>query len=123
MESIKIVINGLSEEEIQRDIKKMVSGWHLFFVEPTGASYKFIQPFAGYKWNMTAENLKEIIIKGTRVGDRNKQHLCVFKYNGEDKFVWCSWTKQVYDFSSKKYHNFEGNKLARKITDLITSLV
>lgn len=120
---MEIIVKGLSEDKIQRDIKRMMSGWHLFFKEPTGACYNFIQPFVGYKWDMTTKSLKEIITKGSRVGDRNKHHLCIFQYNGVDKFVWCSWTKQVYDFSSKKYYNLEGNKLAQKITDLITSLV
>lgn len=121
MKAIKIVV-GVPEEQLQKDIERMAKGWKLFFVEPTGAKYKFIQPFWGFNWDGTSENLKEIITEGTRVGDKNKQHLCIFKYDGEDKFAWCSWTKEVYDFSTKVKHQLEGNGLAKKITELINSL-
>ena len=123
MKPLQIVIEGVSEAQIQDAIEKNTRGWCLFFEEPTGASFKFMQPFWGFHWDGTAENLKEIILRGARVKDKVKQHICVFKYNGIDRFAWCSWTKQVYDFSSKKYYNLEGNKLASKITDLIVSLV
>jgi len=119
MEKIQIVVEGLSEEQVRKDIEKATKGWRLYFVEPEGVDWHFIQPFFGFKWNQTPENLKEIIIKAIKVKDKHKQHICVFKWNGEDKFAWCSWTKQVYDFTTKKYYQLEGNNLARKITDVI----
>ena len=122
MKTMQIVIEGVSEEQIQKDIERMTKGWKLFFEEPTGAEYQFIQPFWGFPWNGTSEDLKEIITEGTRVGDKNKHHICIFKYDGEDMFAWCSWTKEVYDFRADVKHQLEGNGLARKITDLIDIL-
>lgn len=123
MKVMKIVVEGLSEEQIQKDIERMTKGWKLFFEEPTGAKYNFIQPFWGFPWDGTSENLKEIITEGTRVGDKNKQHICLFKYNGENRFAWCSWTKEVYDFNTKIKHQLEGNGLTRKITELIIDIL
>ena len=119
MEKIQIVVEGLSEEQVRKDIEKATKGWRLFFIEPQGVDWQFIQPFFGFKWNQTPENLKEIILKATKIKDKHKQHICLFKWNGEDKFAWCSWTKQVYDFNTEKYYQLEGNNLANKITNVI----
>ena len=115
-----IVLEGVSEAQIQNAIEKNTRGWWLFFEEPSGADFQFLTPFWGFRWDGTAENLKEIILKGAKVKDKVKQHICVFKYNGEDRFAWCSWTKQVYNFDTKKYYQLEGKHLAQKITDIIT---
>lgn len=119
MEKIQIVVEGLSEEQVRKDIENATKGWRLFFIEPKGVDWQFMQPFFGFKWDQTPENLKEIIIKATKIKDKRKQHICKFEWNGEDKFAWCSWTKQVYDFTTKKYYQLEGNKLANKITNVI----
>ena len=122
MKPLQIVIEGVSEEQIQADIKRNTKGWRLFFEEPKGVSYEFFVPFWGYSWDGTSENLKEIILKGAKVKDKIKHHICIFKYDGEDKFAWCSWTKEVYDFNTMLKHQLEGNGMARKITELINSL-
>ena len=119
MEKIQIVVEGLSEEQVRKDIENATKGWRLFFVEPEGVDWQFMQPFFGFKWNQTAEDLKRIILQATKIKDKHKQHICRFEWNGEDKFAWCSWTKQVYDFTTKKYYQLEGDNLARKITDVI----
>lgn len=122
MKTTQITVKGISEEQLQKDIERMAAGWKLFFEEPEGAKYQFINPFWGYSWDGTSDNLKEIILKAAKVGERLKQHICVFKYNNEDKFAWCSWTKEVYDFNTKTKYQLEGNHIAMKITDLITEL-
>ena len=121
MKTMQIVIEGVSEEEIQKAIERNTKGWWLFFEEPRGANYKFFSPFWGYHWDGTPENLKEIVFRGARVKDKVKQHICIFKYNGEDRFVWCSWTKEVCDLNTIRYYKLEGNDLARKITDVMIS--
>ena len=119
MEKIQIVIEGRSEEQVRKDIEEAIKGWRLFFIEPEGVDWQFTQPFFGFKWNQTPENLREIIIKHTKIKGKHKQHICRFQWNGKDKFAWCSWTKQVYDFDTKKYYQLEGDNLARKITNVI----
>ena len=119
MKQINIVVEGLSEEQVRKDIEGATKGWRLFFIEPQGVDGQFIQPFFGFKWNQTPENLREIILKATKIKDKHKHHICKFEWNGEDMFAWCSWTKQVYDFNTKKYHQLEGDKLADKITNVI----
>ena len=123
MKTMQIVLEGVSEAQIQNAIEKNTRGWWLFFEEPSGADFNFITPFWGFHWNGTAENLKEIILRGARVKDKVKQHICVFKYNGIDRFAWCSWTKQVYDFDTKKYYQLEGDKMAMKITSIINNIM
>jgi hypothetical protein len=123
MKTMQIVIEGISEAQIQNTIEKNTRGWWLFFEEPSGADFQFISPFWGFHWDGTAENLKEIILRGARVKDKVKQHICVFKYNGIDRFAWCSWTKQVYDFDTKKYYQLEGDKMAMKITSIINNIM
>ena len=123
MKTMQIVLEGVSEAQIQNVIEKNTRGWWLFFEEPSGADFHFISPFWGFHWDGTAENLKEIILRGARVKDKVKQHICVFKYNGIDRFAWCSWTKQVYDFDTKKYYQLEGDKMARKITSIINNIM
>jgi hypothetical protein len=123
MKTMQIVIEGVSEAQIQNAIEKNTRGWRLFFEEPSGVDFQFMSPFWGFHWDGTADNLKEIILRGARVKDKVKQHICVFKYNGIDRFAWCSWTKQVYDFDTKKYYQLEGDKIAMKITSIINNIM
>lgn len=123
MKRLQIIVEGVSEEQIQKDIERNTRGWRLFFEEPKGAKYEFFSPFWGYHWDGTSENLKEIILEGARVGDKIKQHICVFKYNGEDRFAWCSWTKEVYDFNTYIKYKLTDKGLAKKIVDLINVLM
>ena len=123
MKTIQIVLEGVSEAQIQNVIEKNTRGWWLFFEEPSGADFQFMTPFWGFHWDGTAEKLKEIILRGARVKDKVKQHICVFKYNGIDRFAWCSWTKQVYDFDTKKYYQLEGGKMAMKIASIINNIM
>lgn len=123
MKPLQIVLEGVSEAQIQNAIEKNTRGWWLFFEEPSGVDFRFMSPFWGFHWDGTAKNLKEIILRGARVKDKVKQHICVFKYNGIDRFAWCSWTKQVYDFDTKKYYQLEGDKKAMKITSTINNIM
>jgi hypothetical protein len=123
MKTMQIILEGVSEAQIQNAIEKNTRGWWLFFEEPSGADFQFMSPFWGFHWDGTAKNLKEIILRGARVKDKVKQHICVFKYNGIDRFAWCSWTKQVYDFDTKKYYQLEGDKMAMKITSIINNIM
>lgn len=122
MKKSNIEINGVFENQITDSIIENTNGWKLFFEEPTGAEYFFINPFWGYSWDGTAALLKNIILTATAIDGRIKQHICVFKYNGQDKFAWCAWTRQLYDFNTKKYHYLEGDRLSRKIAELIHTL-
>ena len=119
MEKIQIVVEGLSEEQVRKDIEEATKGWRLFFVEPEGVDWQFMNPFFGFKWNQTPEDLKRIILQAIKIKDKYKKHICKFEWNGKDMFAWCSWTKQVYDFNTKKYYQLEGDNLARKITNVI----
>ena len=119
MKKIQIVIEGRSEEQIQKDIERMTKGWRLFFIEPSGAEFTFLNPFWGRKWDGTPEHLKELIIEGDFVDGHHKHCIVKFMLDGEDRFAFCTWTKQVYDFNTKKYYQLEGNKLAAKITNVI----
>ena len=123
MKTMQIVFEGVSEAQIQNAIEKNTRGWWLFFEEPSDADFQFMTPFWGFHWDGTAEKLREIILRGARVKDRVKQHICVFKYNGIDRFAWCSWTKQVYDFDTKEYYQLEGDKMAMKITSTINNIM
>ena len=104
MKQMRIIVDGVSEEQIQQDIERMTKGWRLFFVEPTGANYEFINTFWGRVWDGTVENLKEIVTAGTKVGDKNKHAIVTFKWDGEDRFAYCTWTRELYDFNTKLKH-------------------
>lgn len=121
MKTIQIVVEGVSEEQIQRDIERNTKGWRLFFEEPLGVEYEFFSPFWGFSWDGTPENLRDIIVEGTRVGGKNKHFIAVFKYDGCDKFAWCSWTHELYDFKTKLKHITEP-KHAYSITEKIIEL-
>lgn len=122
MKVVKIVVEGLSEEQIERDIERMTRGWRLFFIEPTDAKFQFLNPFWGRDWNGTPENLREVILEGDYVDGHHKHCIVKFMYDGEERFAFCTWTKEVYDFHTKTKHQLEGNRLAYKITELINKL-
>lgn len=108
-----------------KTFKENIAGWHLFFHEPTGVKYQFINPFWGRDWDGTAKNLKDISFEGTALklkGDqeRHRKHaIWVFLKDGEERFAFCSWTLQVYNFRTKSYTQLEGNRLSEKITEAI----
>lgn len=118
-----VIVEGVSEQEIEQAIYRNTRGWRLFFEEPSNVEYEFCNPFWGKTWDGTPENLYDIIASSTKIQGKNKHHICVFKYNGEDRFAWCSWTKEVYDFKTGIKYKLEPNKLARRITELINSLM
>ena len=122
METIKIVVEGVSEEQIQRDIERNTRGWRLFLEPPKGQSYTFLNPFFGHGWDGSATNLCTIL-KYTVNNETKKirPHLCIFSYNGEDRFVWCSWERVLYDINTKVKHPIEP-KFSVNITELINSL-
>ena len=120
---LEIVLEGISPKQVQEAVERKTKGWWLYFEEPSGVNYEFLSPFWGYHWDGTPEDLKKIIIRGATVKGHTKHHICVFKYNGEDMFAWCSWTKEVYDFHTKIKHQLEGKQLAAKITGLIEDIL
>ena len=122
MENLQIVIEGVSEEQIQKDIERMTRGWRLFFIEPTGAKFSFLNPFWGREWDGTPANLKEIILEGDYVEGHHKHCIVKFMYDGEERFAFCTWTKELYDFNTGIKHQLEGNRLALKITDKIIEI-
>ena len=61
MEVVKIVVEGVSEEQVMRDIERNLRGWKLLLQEPKGVSYEFMNPFFGHTWDGTAEDLLRII--------------------------------------------------------------
>jgi hypothetical protein len=124
MEQLTIVVDGLSEEQVREDIKRMTKGFHLFFVEPTGMDYHFIQPFWGYEWTeYSASQLKETILKTIKINGVNKHFILVFKLDGKDRFAFCSWTSQLYDFKTKEYHELGNTRLSKMIADKILDIM
>ena len=119
---LQIVVEGVSEEQIQKDIERMTKGWRLFFIEPSGVEFTFINPFWGRQWNGTPENLKELILEGDYVNGHHKHCIVKFMLDGEERFLFCTWTKQVYDFYTKEYYNLEPPKLALKVTETINKI-
>ena len=123
MKTIQIVTEDVSEEQIQRYIDRMTKGWKLFLVEPSDVTYKFINLFWGFPWDGTHETLRDLMINKVKIEGVRKHAIWIFKWNGEDRFAWCSWTKQVYDFDTKKYYQLEGDKMAMKITSIINNIM
>ena len=121
MEKLQIVVEGVSEEQIQKDIERMTRGWRLFFIEPTGAKFSFLNPFWGREWNGTPANLKEIILEGDYVEGHHKHCIVKFMYDGKERFAFCTWTKELYDFHSKAKYIMEP-KIATNITEKIIEL-
>lgn len=124
MKQMKIVIEGVSEEQIQRGIERMTKGWRLFFEEPAGVDYEFFNSFWGESWDETPESLKSIIQKHgiNKNTGKIRPLILVFKLNGIDRFAWCSWERVLYDFNTKVKHPIEP-KFAANITGKIKELI
>lgn len=122
MKPLQIVIEGISPEQIQKDIERNLKGWKLLLYPPKGMSYDFINPFFGHTWNGTSEDLRRIITTYGKVNGQQKHMLTIFQWNGEDKFVWCSWTHELYDAKTGIKHLIEP-KYADNITNLIKLLL
>lgn len=122
MEKLTIVLEeGLTEEHIQEGIKRCTAEWKNIFQEPRNVDYEFFNPFWGRSWDGTPENLKEILLIGLKIKDSRHHYLAVFKYDGIDRFVFCSWTKELYDVTTNIKYLIEP-KYARNITEKITKL-
>lgn len=121
MKPMQIIIEGVSEEQIQRDIERMTKGWKLFLVEPSDVTYKFINPFWGFPWDGTHGTLRELMIHKVKIGGVRKHAIWVFKWNGEDRFAYCTWTRELYDFHSKAKYIMEP-KIATNITEKIIEI-
>lgn len=94
-------------EDIQRKIEQHMKGWSLFFYPPKGQDYDFISPFFGHKWDGTPETLRTIHNTSVRINGKPRHALMVMQYDGEDRFVWCTWTKELYDCLTKVKHKLE----------------
>lgn len=124
MEKLQIVVEG-SEKEIQQMIENNVKGWKLFLVEPNDVDFKFINLFWGFSWDGTATSLRELMIEKVKVNGVRKHAIWVFKWNGEDRFAYCTWTKELYDFNTKKKYIMEpkiATNIAGKIKEIVYGL-
>ena len=123
MKVIQIVVEGVSEEQIQKDIERNLRGWKLILQEPKGADWKFMNPFFGHPWDGTSEELYRIISTYGRNPDTGKIRpmIIIFQWNGEDRFAWCSWEKVLYDCKTKIKHPI-APKYAGNITEKIIEL-
>ena len=106
-----MIVQGVSDQEVENMIEQNTRGWHLFFYPPTGAD-DFINTFWGREWDGKSSNdLKDAIVtvcKNYKAGNGKVRHsITLFKLDGMDRFAFCSWTKQLYDFNTKKYHLVE----------------
>lgn len=110
-------------DEIQKYLERQTKGWKLFFEEPSGVDYQFVKPQEGYPWDCTFDNLKDIMIKVTKIDDHYKHHMLIFKHDDKTRFIWCSWTNILYDASSKKEHKLESNNLITKISNIISDIL
>lgn len=121
MEKLQIVVEG-SEKEIQQMIENNVKGWKLFLVEPSDVTYKFINLFWGFPWDGTHETLRDLMINKVKIEGVRKHAIWVFKWNGEDRFAYCTWTRELYDFHSKAKYIMEP-KIATNIAYKIRQIM
>lgn len=110
-------------EEIQKDLERQTKGWKLFFGEPSGVDYQFVKPLEGYPWDCTFDNLKDTMIKVTKIEGHYKHHVLTFKHDDKIRFMWFSWINLLYDTSSKKKYKPKGSNLIAKIYDIIESVL
>lgn len=115
---MKIIVEGISEKQIQEGIKRCLAGWKLTLEAPKNANYEFMNPFWGHSWDGSIEQLKHIILTYGKINGIQKHMILVFRYNGEDRFAWCSWEKVLYDFKTQIKHN-----LVPKYADSMTTLI
>lgn len=121
MKQLRLIVEGLSEEQVMRDIERNLRGWKLLLQEPKGANYEFMNPFFGHSWDGTAENLRHIIITYGNIGRHQKHMILRFQWNGEDRFAWCSWERVLYDCETCIKHPVEPKyavNMVRLINDL-----
>ena len=121
MKVMKIVVTGLSEEQVMRDIERNLRGWKLLLQEPKGVNYEFINPFFGHTWDGTAEDLLRIIKTYGVIDGKLKHMILRFQWNGEDRFAWCSWERVLYDCETEIKHHLEPKysaSITRKIHEL-----
>ena len=121
MEKLQIVVEG-SEKEIQQMIETNIKGWRLFLVEPDRVDFKFVNLFWGFPWDGNHESLRELMTTKPKIEEHLKHCIWIFKYNGEDRFAFCTWTRELYDFNTKKYYVMEP-KIATNITNKINELM
>ena len=124
METMTLKVEGVSEEQIQQDIFENTRGFRLFFHTPKKADYTFLNPFWGYKWEFYDDKqLRDIILNATMVENKIKPFVLAFLLDGKERFAFCSWTCQLYDFNTNEYYQFEGDKLAQKISNKILEIM
>lgn len=121
MKTMQIVIEGISEEQVMKDIERNLKGWKLLLQEPKGASYEFFNPFFGHSWNGTAEDLRKIITTYSKIGGHQKHMILRFQWDGNDRFAWCSWERVLYDCKTGIKHPVEP-KYADNMVQLINRL-
>lgn len=119
---ITLKIQGLSHDKVMTDIKKCTKGWRLFFKDGKTEESLF-NPFWGYKWDGSAEQLKELIIKKTlnKETGKIKNHFISFHYNGIEKAVFSSRHRAIYSFADESFIKVEV-PLTRSIAQIITHL-
>lgn len=120
--NLQIVVEGVSEEQIQKQIAKATSGWRLFPIEPNDVDFHFIVPFFGFSWNGEEDSLRKLMLEKVAIKGNRKHAIWLFKYNGEDRFAYCTWTRELHDFNTKKYHVMEP-KIATNVTNKINELM
>ena len=110
MNTPTIIVKGISPEEVQRTIEERTKGWKLFFVEPMGQhNYTLINTFWGKDWDGTPEVLKQHIIDVCGVPNKPKYHphIVQFMLNGKERFLFCSWTEELYDCATRIKYSIE----------------
>ena len=115
---MEIVIEGMSEQEVMNNITAAQSGWRLFPTEPEGVDFKFLVPFFGFKWDGQEDSLRNLMSTKALVGGVRKHCIWVFQLDGKDRFAYCTWTHELYDFNTKEYHIMTP-KYATSITSTI----
>lgn len=123
-QQLTLVVEGLSEEQVREDIRKNTEGFRLFFYEPKGVDYQFLNSFWGEEWNnYDPQQLKDAIIKVTGIPNTGKHYkfIVVFALDGIDRFAFCEWTRQLYDFHTEKYYDME-KPFAKSISEKIKEL-
>lgn len=119
---MEIIIEGMTQQEVMNNIATAQSGWRLFPTEPNNADFTFLVPFFGFKWDGQEDSLRNLMSTKTKVNGVLKHCIWVFQLDGKDRFAYCTWTHQLYDFKTKEYHIMLP-KYATNITFTINSKV
>lgn len=109
MKHLSLIVEGVSEQEIQETIHKNTQGWRLFFIEPTGVDYQFINTFWGRDWDGTPQSMADSIVTVCGIPNTNKHHAFIMQFmlNGQERFLFCSWTKELYDCATSTKYKIE----------------